>query len=217
MAIRYTTSRMPRKLEPIDELLKPNDVVRDRSELAKIYERPARSHESSDNQQNSSEGLSNINGSRLISASLVTNFLLIIPYIISFVSIAAIYSIGDAAAPGPAFTLEGRLSIILLTLPALLPWVFSICFLSNTFSSYDIKVTDFILFYSIFIFPVIKINVSLYTNSVSQWLLFPGVYILSQVYVLLLLRTLTMSANHISRYSTLIVTSVVIATISLFI
>lgn len=112
---------------------------------------------------------------------IVMNLLIAIPYIISFLSIAAIYSLG--AVPDVATAFQNRVYTILLTLPALLPWFFSIKILRSYLWNYQVSLPFMLFIYSLFILPILRVSISLRNDGTPDYIILIATFALSQIYL----------------------------------
>ena len=139
------------------------------------------------------------------------NALIVIPYILSFVSITTLF----ALEPGTdlASALESRAMMIVLTIPAVFPWVFAIYKLRAELWNYKIRFSAFVFIYALFIFPFLDMSIGLRDKGVSIIPLLFATYISSQIYVLSIVAT--MKDQRMVAIPTFIVILLVVAAIML--
>lgn len=173
---------MPRNISPVNDVTPAPEAIPDRSDLAKLYEHSNK--RTSGRQSEDKNRIDQVNAEvRDMSflASITLNLLVSIPYIFSFVSITAIYSIGETSGVEDALT--SRIMTMALTVTALLPWVFAVRILRRHLSNYRISPFGLVVLYALFIFPVLDISLALREYAVMDSVMLAATFIMSQLYV----------------------------------
>ncbi len=113
--------------------------------------------------------------------TLVVNLVIMVPYILSFLSIAAILSYDSVyeVMKSPV----DRINISLLTIPAIFPWYFAIRTLRRILRGYQVSLIALLVVYALFIAPVLDISVYLHGRNVPDIAIFAGTFVLSQLYI----------------------------------
>ncbi len=190
---------MPKNIQPLDPLFQSPEQLPDRTELSHSYGEPLKK-----NYMPVADKLAvqpdapDINQADVMKSSWLINLLVAVPYIISYVSIATIFTLNGADDVGEA--MQNRLTIILLTIPALAPWLLSLWLLGRILSTYYVSLFVFIAGYLFFILPAMSLSLGLRLSDTPDWILLTGTYIFSQLYALLLLRALTSLNDGTAKY-----------------
>lgn len=169
---------MPKNIKPLNDNWSAPDAIPDRSKLSEIYARPVIKLEpkkiASGKNTQATIGLYD---------GLVLNALIIIPYIITFVSIHTIYSMNYSAA----FAFQGRLNMTLLTALIMLSLYVALRFISRFLSKHLINPSYIVLSYTFFIFPIIEISIKLIDKGWQEIVIFLCTSVISQIYIWCLL------------------------------
>ncbi len=189
------------------EMLPPRD------DLAKLYGQPLPDTAKEPAQPDEkNERVELPSSSRLTIGAVLANLLVSVPYVASFVSIAAIYAIGGEPPAGIGAAATGRITIMALTVTALLPWLFALRLLGGLLRGYEIKPSVFVSWYLFFIFPVVDMSLGLRVRGWADWLMLSGTVVLSQGYVVVVLRALVAKTKK-SAYSRVAIATVALAVV----
>jgi hypothetical protein len=172
---------MTKNLEPLDKDLVPPKPTPNRSDLSGVYHHPS-THSS----RKASLRQPAMTEARRLSFvdTILINLTIMVPYVLSFLSIAAIYSFGSAANVNSSF--ENRFLVILLAIPALVPWFYSLRLLYRTLWGQRLSLTILIVIYLAFLLPVIDISVSMRNNDVSDVIVLSATFLMSQLHIWLI-------------------------------
>lgn len=203
---------MPRTIEPLDDTLTSPETIGDRSHLAKLYERPTKATEAHSVKIPVPDVPINPLG---FGDTMIVNLLITVPYMSSFLSVVAAYSLPSSVDVGSA--LESRVGLMVLTVTALGPWVYAIRVLRNKFWSYKVRFSGLVAMYAFFIFPVLAISVKLHEKGTSDILILGATFVLSQVFIWLLAYALKgNSATQLSKFSPSILMILVLISFAIF-
>lgn len=173
---------MARNITPLDENFQAPEAIPDRSGLVELYKSSKKEVRLEDDTSTDVRSIEPTAGRKVsFLGTVMINLLIVGPYVSSFLSIAAIYSIGSPT--GIEDALENRISTMALTVPALLPWVFAIRILRDHLSDYRIGAFGLLTLYLFFILPVIDISLTLRENGVLDWVILLVTVIFSQLFI----------------------------------
>jgi hypothetical protein len=172
---------MPRSITPLDDNLQLPETIPDKSEvLSNVYIHNKKG-KTGQNSSTKPDKMPYFREMRYVDAIVIQSFL-IFPYIISFLSITTIYSLGGSTNTIEA--LGDRIATILLTLTALLPWVFSISRLRSYLFIRRLNVSTLIVAYFFFIMPIIDLSTALLNKGMNNAVILLATFLLSQIYLL---------------------------------
>jgi|GEM_PF-4150707 len=182
---------MVRNITPFNDTPPTSEIIPDRSNLAQLYERPK--------QGDKSEMHPNMNATKSayinelsFQDTVIINLLIVVPYILSFLSIAAIYSLGPVTDPSSA--LQSRINMALLTIPALFPWLFTLRILRNKLANYHVRLVGLLSIYLLFILPILNITIKLRERDIPDFVTLVSTFILSQIFIWLVAYALKSNA-----------------------
>ncbi len=172
-----------RTIEPLDKTFTPPEVVSDRSDVVKkVYESPLKSVDIAGLPPEKILELTLDTRRKLhYKDTLLINLLVVVPYILSFVAITAIFAL--PAGTDMATVASNRMVMILWTIPALFPWVFALFKLRSELWNTNLGFSAFLLIYSLLILPVLDVSITLQERGVPSFIFLSVTFVLSQIYL----------------------------------
>lgn len=173
---------MPRNLTPLDDKLTSPTTIGDRSKLAALYERPAKSVPVQDDSSHESPDVP-VSPLGFLD-TIIINLLVSLPYISSFLSVSVAYTLPEPVDVHIA--LENRILLMVLAVTFLGPWVYALPTLYKKLWNYRVRFSGVIALYAFFLFPILAISIKLHQNGVPDIITLLSTFILSQCYIWLI-------------------------------
>lgn len=111
----------------------------------------------------------------------ILNLHIVIPYVLSFISIVAIMSFGSIENVNASF--GNRAAVILLAAPATLPWLYFLKVLTRSLGDYRMGRLELLLMYLAFAAPATYLAVHLDVLGINRVLILGAFAVVSQLYV----------------------------------
>lgn len=207
---------MPKTITPLDDSFQAPEQLPDRSDLVEVYGKPLErtGPPLTVNPPRKEEDVITPSGLQLFKNAVLANALLMIPYIASFLSIVAIFGLGESRSVEEAAF--NRFSMIILAVPALVPWPLAIYLLDRIVHTYRVGLSKFLMVYMFFFLPIINLGINLHLAGTREVVILISTVLLSQVYILFAFHALTRQTVGWVKYRAVISMAVIIAIFSIF-
>lgn len=171
---------MMRNITPLNDNFQPPEMIKDRSkEAPKVYHANYGQKRYGDRAVKKPSPTPYITQMQYKDA-LILQLLFALPYVVSFLSIAAIFSLGGSGDVAEAAT--NRLLTIGLTIPALGVWVFALPRLKSYLFNRRLNFLAAIVAFGFLILPVLDVSIALRSAGVADVAILAATFILTQCY-----------------------------------
>lgn len=171
---------MMRNITPLNDNFQPPEMIKDRSkEVPKVYHADYGQKRYGDRAAKKPSPIPYITQMQYKDA-LILQLLLAVPYVISFLSIAAIFTLGGSGDVTEAAT--NRLLTIALTVPALGVWVFALPRLKSYLFNRRLNFLAALVAFGFLILPVLDVSIALRSSGVADAAILAATFMLAQCY-----------------------------------